>query len=95
MAPAAFWRAWSIWVVSVAAYAAASGYSAIHPLPAKLASDVGSAADGVLGAVFIVAFATVATLEAYDAAVAKELGGPGMTGAATRPTSDIVQTINE
>ena len=47
MAPAAFWRAWWIWVVSVAAYAAAAGYNAIHPLPAKLASDVGSAADGV------------------------------------------------
>ena len=58
MAPAAFWRAWWIWVVSVAAYAAASGYNAVHPLPAKLANDVGSAADGVTGAVFIGAFAT-------------------------------------
>ena len=65
MAPAAFWRAWSIWVVSVAAYAAASGYNAIHPLPAKLANDVGSAADGVVGAVFIGAFATVGALLAW------------------------------
>jgi hypothetical protein len=65
MAPAAFWRAWSIWVVSVAAYAAASGYSAINPLPAKVAGDVGSTADGVLGAVFIGAFATVGALLAW------------------------------
>jgi hypothetical protein len=65
MAPAAFWRAWSIWAVTVAAYAAASGYSAIHPLPAKLANDVGSAADGVAGAVFIGAFATVGALLAW------------------------------
>ncbi len=65
MTPAAFWRAWSIWVVSVAAYAAASGYNAIHPLPAKLANDVGSTADGVVGAVFIGAFATVGAVLAW------------------------------
>ena len=65
MPPAAFWRAWSSWVVSVGTYAAASGYNAIHPLPAKLASDVGSAADGVVGAVFIGAFATVGALLAW------------------------------
>jgi hypothetical protein len=64
MAPA-FWRAWSGWVVSVVAYAAVAGYNAIHPLPAKLASDVGSAADGVVGAVFIGAFATVGALLAW------------------------------
>ena len=45
--------------------------------------------------VHMTAKGTLNTLEAYDAAVAKELGGPGMTGAATRPTSDIVQTVNE
>jgi len=49
----------------VAAYAAASGYNAIYPLPAKLASDVGSTADGVVGAVFIGAFATVGALLAW------------------------------
>jgi hypothetical protein len=65
MAPAAFWRAWSIWVVSVAAYAAASGYDAIHPLPAKLADDFGGTGDGVVGAVFIGAFATVGALLAW------------------------------
>ena len=65
MAPAAFWRAWSIWVVSVAAYVAVSGYTVIHPLPAKLANDVGGTADGVVGAVFIGAFATVGALLAW------------------------------
>ena len=65
MPAAAFWHAWSIWVVSVAAYAVAIGYNAIHPLPAKLANDVGSAADGVVGAVFIGAFATVGALLAW------------------------------
>jgi hypothetical protein len=65
MAPAAFWRAWSIWVVSVAAYATGSGYNAMYPLPAKLANDVGSTADGVVGAVFIGAFATVGALLAW------------------------------
>jgi hypothetical protein len=49
----------------VGAYAAVAGYNTIHPLPAKLASDVGSAADGVVGAVFIGAFATVGALLAW------------------------------
>jgi hypothetical protein len=65
MAPAAFWRAWSIWAVTVAAYVTASGYNAVNPLPARLASDFGSAADGVLGAVFIGGFATVGALLAW------------------------------
>jgi peptidoglycan/xylan/chitin deacetylase (PgdA/CDA1 family) len=39
--------------------------------------------------------ATLTTLEAYDAQVMKELGGPGMTGASARPTSDVVQTVSE
>jgi peptidoglycan/xylan/chitin deacetylase (PgdA/CDA1 family) len=45
--------------------------------------------------VHMTAKATLTTLEAYDAQVVKELGGPGMTGASTRPTSDVVQTISE
>jgi peptidoglycan/xylan/chitin deacetylase (PgdA/CDA1 family) len=45
--------------------------------------------------VHMTAKGTLTTLEAYDAQVAKELGGPGMTGASTRPTSDVVQTISE
>ena len=65
MAPAAFWRAWSIWAVSVAATATAIGYTAVHPLPAKLAIQAGSAADGVVAVVFIAAFATVGALLAW------------------------------
>jgi hypothetical protein len=65
MAAAAFWRAWSIWVVSVTATAAALGYTAVHPLPAKLANVAGSTADGVVGVVFIAAFATVGALLAW------------------------------
>lgn len=45
--------------------------------------------------VHMTAKGTLTTLEAYDAQVVKELGGPGMTGASTRPTSDVVQTISE
>jgi MFS family permease len=65
MAPAAFWRAWAIWAVSVAATAAALGYTAVHPLPAKLASQAGSGLDVVAVAVFIAAFATVGALLAW------------------------------
>jgi len=65
MAAAAFWRAWSIWVVSVAATATALGYSAVHPLPAKLASQAGSGLGGVVAAVFVAAFATVGALLAW------------------------------
>jgi hypothetical protein len=65
MAPAAFRRAWSIWAVSVAATATALGYTAVHPLPAKLAIQAGSAADGVVAVVFIAAFATVGALLAW------------------------------
>jgi peptidoglycan-N-acetylglucosamine deacetylase len=45
--------------------------------------------------VHMTARGTLTTLEAYDAQVVKELGGPGMTGTSTRPTSDVVQTISE
>ena len=63
MAPAAFWRAWSIWAVSVAATAAGIGYTAVHPLPAKLAN--GNGLDVVVVVVFIAAFATVGALLAW------------------------------
>ncbi len=65
MALAAFWLAWSIWAVSVAATAIALGYTALHPLPAKLASQAGSGLDGVVAVVFIAAFATVGALLAW------------------------------
>jgi MFS family permease len=63
MAPAAFWRAWSIWAVSVAATATGIGYTAVHPLPAKLAS--GNGLDVVVVVVFVAAFATVGALLAW------------------------------
>jgi peptidoglycan/xylan/chitin deacetylase (PgdA/CDA1 family) len=36
----------------------------------------------------------LATLPTYDAEITKELGGPGMTGAAAKPTSSVVRTIS-
>jgi hypothetical protein len=62
---AAFWRAWSIWAVSVAATAITLGYTLLHPLPATLASQFGSGLDGSLGVVFIGGFATVGALLAW------------------------------
>jgi hypothetical protein len=55
-----FWRAWSIWAVSVAATAAALSYSAAHPVPGD-----SSAANWVFGVVFIGAFSTVGALLAW------------------------------
>jgi hypothetical protein len=65
MAPAAFWRAWSIWVVTVAASATGLAYTLLHPLPAKLADFGGSGLNGAVGIVFISAFATVGALLAW------------------------------
>jgi hypothetical protein len=65
MPRAAFWRAWSVWAVSVAATAAAVGSTALHPLPAKVASLSGSALNGAVAVVFIAAFATVGALLAW------------------------------
>jgi hypothetical protein len=62
---ATFWRAWSIWVVTMAITATAVGYDALHPLPAKLASQSGNGLDMVAGLTFIVAFATVGALLAW------------------------------
>ncbi|HUB22736.1 MAG TPA: hypothetical protein VMA97_10060 [Streptosporangiaceae bacterium] len=61
----AFWRAWSIWAVSVGVAAAALLSNVLYPLPAKLASEAGSGLDGVVGGVFIAAFATVGALLAW------------------------------
>jgi MFS family permease len=60
-----FWRAWSIWAVSVAVIASALAYNAVHPLPAKLAALQGSELNGAVGIVFIAAFATVGALLAW------------------------------
>jgi MFS family permease len=65
MAPAAFWRAWSVWAVSVAVTATTVGYTVLQPLPAKLASQFGSAPDGSLAFVFVADFATVGALLAW------------------------------
>ena len=66
MPSAAFWRAWSIWAVCVAVTATALGYTAVHPLPAKLAANFGvTGLNDVVGVVFIAAFATVGALLAW------------------------------
>jgi len=65
MTPAAFWRAWSIWAVTMAVTAASGGYNALNPLPAKLANQGGSGADWVVALAFVVAFATVGALLAW------------------------------
>jgi hypothetical protein len=65
MAPAAFWRAWSIWAVSIAVTATGLGYTVIHPLPAKLADFGGSGLNNAVVIVFIGAFATVGALLAW------------------------------
>jgi hypothetical protein len=61
----AFWRAWSIWAVSVAATAISIGYTSVHPLPARLADQGGNGLDGAVGIVFVAAFATVGALLAW------------------------------
>ena len=65
MAPAAFWRAWSIWAVSIAVTATGLGSTVIHALPAKLADVVGTGSNNAVGIVFIGAFATVGALLAW------------------------------
>jgi hypothetical protein len=60
-----FWRAWSIWAVTVTTAAAALMSNTLYPLPVKLASQGGSGLDGVVGGVFIAAFATVGALLAW------------------------------
>ena len=65
MTVAAFWRAWSIWAVTVAATAAGLVDTLLYPLPPKLAAETGSPADGVVAIVFIGASATVGALLAW------------------------------
>jgi hypothetical protein len=61
MTAAAFWRAWSIWAISVAATVVALSYTAVRPLP----GHAGNAANWVIGVVFIGAFATMGALLAW------------------------------
>jgi hypothetical protein len=65
MAAPAFWRAWSLWAVSVAVTATTLAYTVVHPLPAKLAAQQGSDLNGAVGIVLIGAFATVGALLAW------------------------------
>jgi hypothetical protein len=65
MAAPAFWRAWSIWAVTVAATAAGLIDTLLYPLPPKLAAQTGSPADGAVAIVFIGASATVGALLAW------------------------------
>ena len=61
----AFWRAWSIWAVSVAMTATALTYNAIYPLSAEQVSIAGGGLAGAVGIVFVGAFATVGALLAW------------------------------
>ena len=65
MLAAGFWRAWSIWAVSVPATATMLAYTALHPLPAKLADQEPNGLNVSLVIVFIAAFATVGALLAW------------------------------
>jgi hypothetical protein len=58
VAAARFWRAWSVWAISMAVTGTAIGYDALHPL----ADQSGNGLDMVVGLTFIVAFATVGAL---------------------------------
>ena len=57
----AFWRAWSIWAVTVAVAMTGLVFTRLHPLPAGQAGLTGSPA-GVLAVAFIGSFATVGAL---------------------------------
>ena len=65
MTRTAFWRAWSIWAVSVAMTATALTYYAIYPLSAEQVSIAGGGLAGAVGIVFVGAFATVGALLAW------------------------------
>src|SRR4249920_1833412 len=62
---AAFWRAWSIWTLSLAAMTTALVYNHLHPLPASLSGAQGNRLTGVAEIVFIGGFATVGALLAW------------------------------
>jgi hypothetical protein len=65
MASAAFWRAWSLWGVSMAATTAALVSAMVDPLPASVVSQAGGMATGVIAVVMLGAFATVGALLAW------------------------------
>jgi hypothetical protein len=65
MASAAFWRAWSLWGVSMAATTAGLVSAMVDPLPASVVSQVGGMATGAIAVVMLGAFATVGALVAW------------------------------
>ena len=65
MTRATFWRAWSVWAVTMAITATAVSYDALNPLPATLADQSGNGLDMVVGLTFIAACATVGALLAW------------------------------
>jgi MFS family permease len=66
MPSAGFWRAWSIWAISVAGYVTTLGYTAVHPLPPAVAANFGATGlDNVVGGVFLLAFASVGSFLAW------------------------------
>lgn len=65
MPSAAFWRAWSIWAVSLLVTFTTLGYTAVHPLPASVAANFGGTGAGVVGIVFILTFASVGSFLAW------------------------------
>ena len=82
---AAFWRAWSIWAVTVTATAAMLAYTALHPLTAQEAALQGNGLNGAVGIVFIGTFATVGALLAWKRPqnpIGWLLSGTGLTFAA-------------
>jgi hypothetical protein len=62
---ATFWRAWSVWAVSMALTATAMVSTVLRPLPATLVNFSGSGLNGAVGTLFIGAFATVGALLAW------------------------------
>jgi len=62
---AAFWRAWSIWAVTMALTVTAMTSTVLRPLPAELVNFSGNGLNGAVGLVFIGAFATVGALLAW------------------------------
>ena len=62
---AAFWCALSTWVLTLAVFATVISYNHVHPLPPELSGGTENAANGTVGATFIVGFATVGALLAW------------------------------
>ena len=66
MAPAAFWRAWSIWAVSIAVTRDRIGLYRRAPAAREAGRNFGvTGLNDVVGVVFVAAFATVGALLAW------------------------------